>query len=137
MRSISQGDYLRAIYNICESRDRREVDSVELAEFLGFSKAAVSNMLKKMNDESLVKMKPYSSFSLTAKGLREAEKLTYKHRVIEVFLVNSLKLKRSSVHREAHQLEHALSDEVIKKLDDFLGNPEVCPDGKTIPKINK
>jgi DtxR family Mn-dependent transcriptional regulator len=137
MYSISQGDYLRAIYNICESGCKKEVDSVELAESLGFSKAAVSNMLKKMNDEGLVKMKPYSSFSLTAKGLREAEKLTYKHRVIEVFLVDRLKIKKEKVHQEAHQLEHALSDEVIRKLDNFLGNPKVCPDGKQIPKINK
>lgn len=135
MRSISQGDYLRAIYNICESEVKKEANSVELAEFLNFSKAAVSNMLKKMNSEGLVKMRPYSSFSLTAKGLREAEKLTYKHRVIEVFLVELLKIRKENVHREAHQLEHALSDEVIKKLDDFLGNPKFCPDGKRIPRV--
>lgn len=134
MRSISQGDYLRAVYNICETDKKKEVSSVELADFLGFSKAAVSNMLKKMSAERMVSMKPYSSFSLTVKGLREAKKLTYKHRVVEVFLVERLGVKKERIHQEAHQLEHALSDDVVKKLDDYLGNPEHCPDGKKIPR---
>lgn len=137
MCSISQGDYLRAMYNIYEEKGSKKMSSVELADYLGFSKAAVSNMLKKLNVQKLIKMEPYSGFYITAKGLKEAEKLTYKHRVIEVFLVNSLKVKKAGVHQEAHQLEHALSDQVIKKLDNFLGNPKVCPDGKKIPKINK
>lgn len=135
MYSISQGDYLRAIFNIYETKGKNKMTSVEVAEYLGFSKAAVSNMLKKLNNQKLIKMEPYSDFSLTARGRREAEKMTYKHRVIEVFLADYLKIEKGKVHQEAHLLEHALSDEVIAKISDFIGNPEFCPNGRRIPKI--
>jgi len=135
MYSASQGDYLRAIFNIYETKGKNKMTSIEVVDSLGFSKAAVSNMLKKLNNQKLIKMAPYSSFSLTVKGRREAEKITYKHRVIEVFLADYLKIEKEKVHQEAHLLEHAFSDEVVVRLSDFLGNPEFCPNGRRIPKI--
>ena len=136
MHTQSQEDYLRAIYNIYEKNDQN-VSSVEIADFLGISKPAVSKMLKKLVEQKLIKMKPYSSIVFTSKGLIEAKKLTRKHRVIEVFLVDILKIKKNKMHEEAHKLEHAFSDNTIKKLDNYLNNPKICPDGKDISRLIK
>jgi len=93
-------------------------------------------MSKRLVQLGLIKMKPYSGLAFTAKGLTEARRLTFKHRVIEVFLRDMLNVKKSRVHEEAHRLEHAFSDQAIKKLAYFLGNPVRCPYGKRIPKFS-
>ena len=136
MRPQSQEDYLRAIYYIYEKTSNKKVNSVEVASYLVVSKAAVSKMLKKLVKQKLIKMQPYSSFSFTVLGLRQAKILTRKHRIIEVFLVDVLKIKPNQVHEEAHKLEHAFSDRSIKKLAKFLNNPKFCPGGKRIPVTN-
>lgn len=130
----SQEDYLRTIYRLWEA-DNKNIRSINIAQELKVSKPAVSEMLKKLAVKKYIKMSPYSNIKLTNKGLGQAQELTYKHRVIEVFLKNILKVPKKNIHQEAHRLEHALSDEVIKKLAKFLKNPKICPDGKVIPKL--
>lgn len=134
MLTSSQEDYLRIIYNLYEENGQ-SISSVNIAEYLNISKAAVSKMLKKMSFENLIEMNPYSNIFFTKKGLREAKKVVYKHRIIEVFLIKILKVDKNKMHDEAHKLEHAFSDKSIKKLANFLNNPKFCPDGKKIPKI--
>jgi len=134
MHTQNQEDYLRAIYNLYE-KNKQNVISVDVANYLNISKSAVSKMFKKLLKQKLIKMSPYSSIKFTTKGLREAKELTRKHRVIEVFLVNILKVKKNKMHGEAHKLEHAFSDKSIKKLATFLNNPKFCPNGKKIPDI--
>ncbi len=129
-------DYLRAIYDLYENSRDKSIVSTEIARHMGVSKAAVSKMLRKMTAVNLVKMSPYSKIRLTAGGLREARKLTYKYRIVEVFLLDVLKVDRRKIRQEAHDLEHCFSDQTIKKLAGFLGDPEVCPCGHKIPKIN-
>lgn len=132
----SREDYLRAIYNFWEQEDG-VIHSVDIAEYLDISKASVSQMLKKLAKQSYVRIKPYSCVSFTAKGLQEAKKLTYKHRIMEVFLSDILKINKRNIHSEAHKLEHCVSDKVIKKIAKFLNNPKYSPQGKKIPKIWK
>ena len=134
MHTQNQEDYLRTIYNLYEE-NKQIITSVDVANGLKISKPAVSKMLKKILKQKLIKMKPYSSIKFTAKGLREAKKLTYKHRIVEVLLLNILKVKKNKMHEEAHKLEHAFSDESINKLATFLNNPKFCPNGKKIPDI--
>ena len=136
MHTQNQEDYLRAIYNLYEI-DKTNIFSVKVAKRLGVSKPAVSKMLKSLAIKKLIKLKPYSSIKFTTKGKKEAIKLTYKHRLIEVFLVDVLKIKKENMHKEAHKLEHAFSDQVIKKLANFLNNPKFCPNGKHIPNLTK
>lgn len=128
-----QEDYLRAIYRAYEKNE--DIRSVDIAKELKISKPAVSEMLKKLARLKYIRMAPYSNITLTAKGLKTAKELTYKHRVIEVFLKDILKISKNNIHKEAHKLEHTVSEEVIKKLSKFLDNPKVCPGGKNIPKI--
>jgi len=130
MKDQSQEDYLRAIYQIIEQNKDKDVKSVDVATRLNISKAAVSKMLKVLQTQGFVSVELYSKVNLTKKGLLVAKKLTYKHRVIEVFLNDILKVDKEFIEKEAHNLEHSFSDETIKKLADFLNNPEICPCGK-------
>lgn len=134
MNKQSQEDYLRAIYYLSET-SKDAIRSVDVAAYLKISKPSVSKMFKKLIEQGYIKMQPYSGIFFTAKGLREAKKLTHKHRIIEVFLTKILKINKKNIHQEAHKLEHAFSDEVINKLSKFLNNPKSCPGGKQIPKI--
>ncbi len=132
MKDQSQEDYLRAIYQIIEQEKERKVKSVDIAARLNISKAAVSKMLKILQSQGFVSIELYSKVNLTKKGLMAAQKLTYKYGVIEVFLKNVLKVDKESIKEEAHRLEHAFSDETIKKLVEFLNNSKVCSCGKEI-----
>ena len=137
MAKQNREDYLRVFYSLCEETDKHCIRSVDVATYLKISKAAVSKMLKKLTDKGLIKMEKYSNIYFTERGFVEAEKLTYKHRVIEVFLAEILKINKKNIHEEAHKMEHSFSDEVIKKLAKYLNNPQYSPQGKKIPKFKK
>ncbi len=125
---------MRALYSFWE-HDKTAIRSVDIAAYLHISKASVSQMLKKLAQQNYIKIRPYSYIVFTPNGLRLARKLMYKHRVIEVFLLNFLGIHKSKIHEEAHRLEHGFSDLVIKQLAKFINNPRHCPSGKQIPKI--
>jgi len=135
MHNQSQEDYLKAMFSLVEKKGINNIRSVDVAVYLNVSKPAVSKMLKKLNEKKFIATRPYSNISLTKKGLRKAKILIYKHRIIEVFLVKTLEVKRENIHEEAHRLEHAFSDNVVYKLAKFLGNPNLCPDNQKIPNI--
>jgi len=134
MGQKSQEDYLGAIYLIYEKQVDKSagVKSVDIANYLQVSKPSVSEMLRKLEKKGLIKAKPYSNISFTRKGLKEARRITHNRRVIEVFLKDSLRCKTEEIHEEAHKLEHAFSEKLIKKLDNFLKNPKMCPHGELI-----
>tara|TARA_Y100000310_G_scaffold246052_1_gene251165 strand:- start:6306 stop:6710 length:405 start_codon:yes stop_codon:yes gene_type:complete len=134
MESASREDYLRGIYHLLE--EEGYVRSVDLADYLDITKPSVSEMLKQLNKEGLVQYKKYSNILFTSKGRNIARKLTFKHRIIESFLKDVLKIDPKNIHEEAHRLEHAFSDEAIEKLRKLLGNPKEDPHGKPIPKVN-
>ncbi|OGG71173.1 hypothetical protein A3F27_02665 [Candidatus Kaiserbacteria bacterium RIFCSPHIGHO2_12_FULL_53_13] len=127
-------DYLRAILRLEEETDR--VGITKIARYLRLSKSTVSERLKELMRDGFVVESSYASVRLTPRGRKTAQLITYKHRVIEVFLHSILKMPKSKVHKEAHLLEHALSEEVAKKLAHFLGNPRHDPHGMPIPRLN-
>jgi len=134
MITQTREDYLRAIYCLNE-QGSETVKSVDIKDFLTVSKPAVSEMLKKLKEQGYIEMTPYSKISLTPRGYEEAKKITYKYRVMEVFLKESLKLKGDKLHEEAHRLEHSVSDDVAKKMAKLLNNPRFCPCGYEIPNM--
>ena len=133
MFTANKEDYLRGLYILKE--EKGEIKSIDLAHYLNVSKPSVSEMVKELNKEGMVSYKKYSKIKFTTKGRKIAEKLTSKHRLIEFFLKNMLKIKSNNVHREARRLEHAFSDDSIKKLRKLLGNPKKDPHGKPIPQV--
>jgi DtxR family transcriptional regulator, Mn-dependent transcriptional regulator len=139
MEQISKEDYLRTIFFLYEKLDdeKKGVSSVDIAKKLGISKPSVSEMLKKLKKKGYVKFIPYSKVFLTKKGLNEAKRVMHNHRIIEVFLKKVLKYELSKVHDEANRLEHAFSEESIKRLEKFLKNPKKSPHGQIIPHDKK
>jgi len=131
----NQEDYLRAIFQLIE-KNGEEVKSKDIVSFLNISKPAVSEMLEKLSKKKYIKKSPYSNIFLTKKGLEEAKKIVYKHRVVEFFLKKILNLDKKKMKLEAHKLEHAMSDDIAKRLSKFLKNPKSCPCGYEIPNIN-
>jgi len=134
VKQKSAEDYLRTIYSLYEKEEDkgRGVKSVDVSKGLNISKPSVSEMLKKLSRRGLIEFEPYSNIFLTNRGMKGARRVMHNHRVIEVFLRKVLGYELSKVHEEAHKLEHAFSEESIKRLDRFLKNPKVCPHGKTI-----
>tara|TARA_Y100000294_G_C8527965_1_gene325731 strand:+ start:54 stop:452 length:399 start_codon:yes stop_codon:yes gene_type:complete len=129
----SEENYLRAIYHLKE--ENKEIRSVELADYLDISKASVSEMLRSLFEKGLIKDPRYKEVELTKKGLNQAINFTNKHRIIERFLQDILKISKNKIHEEAHKLEHTFSEESITKLNSLLNKPKSCPHGKPITRI--
>lgn len=125
-------DYLRAIY-LFEEKNSRPVHAVELARDLELAKSTISERLRELAAQGLIEAS-YSVVTLTPAGRVLARELTFKHRIIEVFLHDVLKMQMSKIHGEAHRLEHAFSDEAIQRLAKLVGNPKKDPHGEEIPR---
>ncbi|MCL1977262.1 MAG: metal-dependent transcriptional regulator [Candidatus Bathyarchaeota archaeon] len=128
----STQDYLKVVYSL--SKNGEVVNNTDISQKLGVAPDSVTEMLKKLSDEGYIKYSPYHGSTLTEKGVKEAQKVTRKHRLLEGFLSNVLHIGNDRVHLEACQMEHALSDEAEESLCRFLKHPGTCPDdGKIIP----
>ncbi len=130
--SATREDYVRAIYILQEKGT--EPGIIQIAKRLNLSKSTVSERIKELTTDGLTTSKPYSTVSLTKVGVALGKKMTYKHRLIEVFLHQTLKLPKELVHAEAERLEHSFSDETIELLDIFLKHPTHDPHGSPINK---
>jgi len=104
-----------------------------LAESLAVVPGTVTTMVKALAGESLVEHHPRHGVQLTPGGRRMALGVLRKHRLVETFLVDVLKMDWSEVHAEAEKLEHAFSDAVLDRLDALLGHPAADPHGDPIP----
>jgi DtxR family Mn-dependent transcriptional regulator len=125
-------DYLKAIYAL-EGRRGGPVSTNALAARLGVTTGSVSGMLRRLSDLGLVAHEPYRGVTLTDDGRHGALRIVRRHRLIELFLVEMLDVPWERVHREAEQLEHALSDELAERIAAKLGHPEFDPHGDPIP----
>ena len=132
MATIAVENYLKHVLLLSEGGDDL-VSMGELAAALDVVPGTVTTMIKALADEGLVEHQPRHGVRLTADGRRLALNVLRKHRLVETFLVNVLKMDWSKVHAEAEQLEHAISDEVLDRLDALLGHPQTDPHGDPIP----
>lgn len=127
-------DYLRTIYKL-QQKDGA-VSTSGLAAAMNVSSASASDMLKKLARNKLVQYKPYYGASLTEQGLAIALAVTRKHRLWEMFLVESLGFSWDEVHSIADKLEHYTPALLEKRIDEKLGFPTVDPHGDPIPRSN-
>jgi DtxR family Mn-dependent transcriptional regulator len=135
MSTKSIEDYLKALYIL--SRNGKSISTTEIAEHFKIAPASVTEMLKKLAKSGYVKYSPYRGAHLSKKGFQVAEKITRKHRLLERFLHDVLRIRTDKVHVEACEMEHALSDEAEESLCRFLNHPDKCPDDdKIIPACN-
>jgi DtxR family Mn-dependent transcriptional regulator len=125
-------NYAKAIYAL-EQRGGRAVTNNALAERLQVTPASASSMVKKLDELGLVRHVPYKGMKLTASGRRVALEVLRHHRLLELYLAESLGVPWDRVHDEAEVLEHVLSEELEALIADKLGNPTRDPHGDPIP----
>ncbi len=132
MLTESTENYLTELLRL-EERGVRATTS-ELAHRLAVARPSVTGMLKRLAGEGLVVHERYRPVRLTGRGRDAARRVLHRHRLIETFLVDVLGLPADRVHAEAHRLEHAMSEEVVQRLDRWLGHPRHDPHGTPIPR---
>ena len=132
MPSLTVENYLKAIYQTTARRDQ-PASTGALAAELEVSPGTVTSMLKTLAEAGLVAYTPYEGVRLTAEGSQLALRVLRRHRLIELFLSQTLGMTWDEVHEEAEHMEHAASDRLIDRIDAFLDHPPVDPHGDPIP----
>jgi DtxR family Mn-dependent transcriptional regulator len=127
-------NYVKTIYRICARQGNRPASTGRLAELMDVSPGTVTSMLKTLKDAALAEYKPYEGVRLTETGRMLALRVLRRHRLIELFLSKTLNLTWDEVHEEAENMEHAVSDLLVDRIDEYLGFPGVDPHGDPIPK---
>jgi DtxR family transcriptional regulator, Mn-dependent transcriptional regulator len=127
-------DYLREIYKLAADGGRPSVTA--LAKRLGVSPASASAMVKKLAALDLAVHQPYRGIELTSAGEKVALEVIRHHRLLELYLAETLGVDVDEVHGEAERLEHVLSEELEERIDKALGFPTHDPHGDPIPDAN-
>jgi DtxR family Mn-dependent transcriptional regulator len=127
-------DYLKGIYKLQQGTDRVAITA--LAREQGVSAASASAMVKKLAALGLLEHEPYRGARLSASGERVAVEVIRHHRLLELYLAQTLGLDVDAVHDEADRLEHVISEELEARIDRALGFPTHDPHGDPIPDAN-
>lgn len=131
MLTRSEEDHLKAVHALLQEEDR--AFTKDIAARLSTKASSVTDMLKRLAVKKLLKHEPYHGARLTAKGEAIALQLVRRHRLWETFLVERLGFGWDEVHEVAEQMEHVASEQLIDKLDAYLGHPAFDPHGDPIP----
>jgi DtxR family Mn-dependent transcriptional regulator len=131
--SLTVENYCKAILQIGHQEGTEWVTTGQVAARLTVSPGTVTSMLKGLAESELAEYRPYEGVKLTKAGRSLALRMLRRHRLIELFLAKSLGLTWDEVHEEAEHMEHAVSDRLIDRIDEFLGRPDYDPHGDPIP----
>lgn len=124
--------YLKTIQSL--ESPSKPAKTKEIAEAMSLAPASVTESLQKLKEEGYIEYQPYHGASLTNKGRALAKKVNRKHRLLERFLADVLRIEPMRVHQQACAMEHTLSDEAEVALCRMLNHPDTCPDDdKMIP----
>ncbi len=133
MPSSTVENYLKHLHAEQQKLGDEMVPVGRLASSLQVASGTATSMVKALADGGLVHYEPRGGVRLTPSGEQLALHVLRRHRLVERFLVEVLHLDWSEVHEEAEELEHAVSDKVMEKIDEVLGYPHVDPHGDPIP----
>lgn len=131
-RSLADENYLKAVFHLSGER-AVSVPTGLLAEYLNVSAASVTDKMKRLKERGYVAYQKSRGVTLTTEGSKIALSVIRKHRLWEQFLVQVLDFRWDEIHEIAEQLEHVDSDELIERIDHYLGYPKVDPHGDPIP----
>ena len=135
MFSLTEENYLKTIYHLEQQIDGG-VNTTSIAEKLETKPSSVTDMVQKLAEKKLLLYKKYKGAQLTPSGKKIAASVIRKHRLWEVFLVEKLNFQWDEVHEIAEQLEHIQSEELVARLDTYLGIPDFDPHGDPIPDVD-
>lgn len=131
-RSLADENYLKAVYHL-SGDNSAAVSTGLLADYLNVSAASVTDKIKRLKEKGFVQYQKSRGVMLSKEGRRIALSVIRKHRLWELFLVNVLGFGWDKVHDIAEQLEHINSDELVDRMDRYLGFPTTDPHGDPIP----
>jgi DtxR family Mn-dependent transcriptional regulator len=127
-------DYLKAVYRLRDSAGPGgQVSTQQLADELGVTGPSVTNMVKRLHDLRLLQHTRYQGVELTPAGEKIALEVLRHHRLLELYLAETLGYAWDEVHEEAERLEHYVSEELERRMDRVLGHPTHDPHGDPIP----
>ncbi|MDP2729322.1 MAG: metal-dependent transcriptional regulator [Dehalococcoidales bacterium] len=124
-------EYLETILNLLS--EGKSVVGARLAERLQVSPPTVTVTIQRMARHGLLTITKHKEITLTEQGMKDAISIVKRHRLAERLLTDILKVPWSEVHQEACRLEHGISDGVMNRLYQVLGEPKTCPHGNPIP----
>jgi DtxR family Mn-dependent transcriptional regulator len=126
-------DYLKTIYDLTASNDRATTN--QIAERMGVTPASVTNMIQKLaaTNPPLLDYRKHRGVKLTPEGEKVALEIIRHHRLLEMFLHQTLGYSWDEVHDEADRLEHVISEELEERIASSLGDPQHDPHGDPIP----
>ncbi|MBO3763442.1 MAG: metal-dependent transcriptional regulator [Thermoproteota archaeon] len=134
-----EADYIKIVYEK-SVEEQHKVTSGIIAKEVGVRTPTVIEVLWKLKKRKLVSIGKAGEITLTKRGLKLAEVIIRKHRILETYFVKELNLDLTFACKESSNVDYLLSSEVMDKLCSILGNPCNCPHGKPIPykgKINE
>lgn len=133
MPSSTVEDYLKQILLLAQETGESMVPMGRVATAMGVVPGTVTTMVKALADQGLANYEPRIGVRLTSAGEKVALQMLRRHRLVELFLVETLGLDWTEIHEEAERLEHAISDRVLERIDALLGHPTADPHGDPIP----
>jgi len=131
MLTQTMEDYLKAIFDVLEFENRATTSAI--ATRLDIAPASVTAMIKKLSRLKLITYEPYQGVQFTEIGKRAALEIVRHHRLLELFLSETLGVPWERVHEEAEKLEHVISEDLEDRIALALKNPSVDPHGAPIP----
>jgi DtxR family transcriptional regulator, Mn-dependent transcriptional regulator len=132
MISQTEENYLKAIYKITE-REGKSASTNAIAGAMNTAAASVTDMVVRLDKKGYVHYVKSKGATLSPEGEVMAKSLIRKHRLWEVFLCEKLGYAWDECHELAEELEHIQSNDLINRLDSFLGSPQYDPHGDPIP----
>ncbi len=131
MPSSTVENYLKCILRLEQNGGSTTVGAI--ARELTVTPGTVTTMMRQLSSQGYVDYVPRRGLRLLPEGRLEALLVVRRHRLIEQFLVQVMKLDWSEVHEEAEILEHVVSDRLLDRIDKMLGEPTHDPHGDPIP----
>ena len=125
-------DYLKVVWAACEWGGAG-ASITGLAKRMEVAPSTASENVARLVDEGLLIHEPYRAVTLSEEGRRRAMGMIRRHRILETYLVTQLDFGWDEVHAEAEELEHAVSERLLERLDAVLGHPTRDPHGDPIP----
>ncbi len=136
MASTTIENYVKAIFFAQQKNPDGPVPMGLISKALRVVPGTATTMVKAMAKDKLLNYKPRVGVTLTGKGTKLAIRMIRRHRLIEVFLVEVLKLDWGEIHEDAEELEHVVSDRFLEKIDELCNYPEFDPHGDPIPSAD-
>jgi DtxR family Mn-dependent transcriptional regulator len=125
-----EGDYLQTLFWLYEAG--LPMTGANVARAMQLAAPSVHEMIGRLERDGYITRAADKSIEFTETGIRQAEEIVRRHRLIERFLTDVLGIPWDEVHEEAERLEHAMSPVLEARMQAAIGDARTCPHGHPI-----